>query len=202
MGQAARCPLFEVTLTIILLPGCSPSAQDHGIGSDFNTSASDEPSVTHVHAALPEGKRRLEAAGFPPQLAEKLVAVNELLLRISYEEDQSECDSILAHLSRLGRHDHLRAQLEKFPELAGLCASALGVDPSGPALILASVPAVKAEQEVVYSMYSFFCDETDALRLAPARTVWTGHESSMVRGPNLRGAISEALSSSRGRRGG
>lgn len=158
--------LFEVTLTVILLAGCSPSAQDHEIVGDFNTSASNEPSVTHVHAALLEGKHRLEAAGFPPQLAEKLVAVNELLLRISYEEDQSEFDSILALLSRLGRHDHLHAQLEKFPELAGLCASALGVDPSGPALILASVPAVEAEQEVVYSMYSFFCDETDALRLA------------------------------------
>ena len=152
--------VFSVApLFFVILLGCSYGSEHlPRENSPVNAAEEDEP--------IEEARTILAKAGFSPSLVTELVSVNGLLLRVAYEEDRNCYQTILATLSRLGRHYELHPLLLRCPEMASFAAGALEKDAAAAKLILETIPNDERQREVVQTMYTFCLEPDDAILLA------------------------------------
>lgn len=109
----------------------------------------------------------LIAAGWEKPAARAVVGLNSAYLSVLARSSMDESDAKIRHLSRLGdvRHAYVRKRLETMPEIAGLLATAVDRDVSGPEGIVAAIGS-DAHSQAIASLFAFSATAEEAVPLA------------------------------------
>ena len=148
-----------VAACVFIVPsGCSAQnavTTNNGTGSFVVDASPSDPVAQAV--------KRLTTSGWDESVAQKVVSLNESLLRIQAEVNPANYQQTVKLFENLGKEPEVRAVVAKWPETAGLLAGS-----ANPTLLAKTIDRAGADYQWVANLYMTHAEREDSLRLANA----------------------------------